>query len=85
MLAKEEMIGQWEGDRRGPLAGPVSLTVHFWGAHGSSDIDNLLKGVMDALEGIIYLNDRQVKFVEVHIHKHKPPYTQIAVTERKTR
>lgn len=34
---------------------------------GRADVDNLAKGVMDALEGIIYLNDRQV----VHLDASK--------------
>jgi Holliday junction resolvase RusA-like endonuclease len=42
------------------LTGPLSLEVTFQGAHGSADLDNLVKSVLDAAQGMIFDNDRQV-------------------------
>ena len=41
---------------------PKSITSRNWG-----DVDNFLKAVMDALNGICYVDDRQV--IEVHARK----------------
>ena len=32
-------------------------------AEGQADVDNLAKGIMDALQGILYRNDRQVMYL----------------------
>lgn len=75
VLARQAFLG------KEPWEGPVGLVVCFYGAHGSSDIDNLLKGVMDALEGIIYLNDRQVKRVRMQCVPSKEPETWIEIAK----
>lgn len=50
-------VPEWPGD--------VYIYAEFHGAHGASDLDNLLKGVLDAtqLSGVI-VNDKQVKHLE---------------------
>lgn len=46
----------------GPLhVGPVHLTIEFFGARASCDGDNLAKEVQDALNGIAYEDDRQIR------------------------
>lgn len=40
--------------------GPVAVTVRFYGARANADIDNLCKGALDALSGIVIGDDRQV-------------------------
>ena len=57
-----------------PLMGPVSLVIRFWfhkpkhGKHAtpiaSGDLDNYLKTVMDALNKLVYEDDRQVVHVD---------------------
>jgi len=47
----------WDGD--------VRLEVHCHGARANADVDNLLKSVMDSLQGIIVVNDKQVRQAEV--------------------
>lgn len=42
---------------------PVGVIATFWGARPNADIDNLLKSVLDALQGIIIIDDKQVKSV----------------------
>lgn len=53
----------WVG--RAPMSGKVEVTASFTGAHGSADIDNLVKGVLDALQGIIIFNDKQVTHLDI--------------------
>ncbi len=57
----------WEAKRAGvrPATGPVSLMVRVWATRPHGDVDNYLKGVADALNGIAYEDDRQV--VEAHV------------------
>lgn len=44
--------------------GPVKLVVWFVGARPNADIDNLLKSVLDAIQGIAIVDDKQVRWVE---------------------
>lgn len=58
---EEELIG-WEWitkhGKREPYTGDVSLTLVFVG--GAGDVDNCAKTVLDALNLVAYLDDRQV-------------------------
>lgn len=54
-----------------PYACPVRLEAEFWMSHrGRPDLDNLLKLVLDGLNGVAYLDDQQV--VETHATKRVP-------------
>lgn len=44
-----------------PKAGRMTLSCVFYMRRDDADGDNLIKMVMDGLQGIAYLNDRQVK------------------------
>ena len=44
------------------------------------DIDNYLKGVMDAMNGVAYLDDALVVSVEVAKHYHDSPHIDVQVT-----
>jgi crossover junction endodeoxyribonuclease RusA len=39
---------------------PLTASMRFYGAHASADLDNLLKGVLDALNGLAFDDDAQV-------------------------
>lgn len=54
-----------------PLSGDVALTVRFYRARKSGDLDNRLKAIGDALNGIAYLDDKQI--VEIHAYRHDDP------------
>lgn len=45
---------------KSPLLGPVGSRMDFMGAHPLSDLDNLAKLVLDALNGVAWEDDRQV-------------------------
>ena len=47
---------------------PVSVTVWVYRGRKSGDLDNRLKVVLDALQGICYVNDDQI--VEIHAYRH---------------
>jgi Holliday junction resolvase RusA-like endonuclease len=47
------------------LAGDVRLRVTYYSERAAIDGDNLLKPIQDALEGVVYVNDRQVIQAEV--------------------
>ncbi len=46
--------------------GDVKLTISVFG-RSAADADNLLKGIMDALQGVCYENDRQVREASIRI------------------
>jgi len=51
---------------RGPvITGPVQVRIQCFGARANSDVDNLIKGPLDALTGIVYADDRQVEYVSL--------------------
>ncbi len=43
------------------------LFIAIYGARKNADWDNLGKGISDALEGIMYANDRQVRYARVSL------------------
>ena len=79
-LEEEEIVGYaYRGEK---YTGAVRLTLHMFKAlpkrtpkniqrernTSKPDIDNVLKAVMDALNGIAYDDDSQV--CEIHVYKH---------------
>ena len=52
-----------------PFDGPVAVYVHFYADNALMDLDNYDgKALLDALQGVMYHNDRQI--VERHSWKH---------------
>lgn len=47
---------------------PVSVTVWVYRGRKAGDLDNRLKVVLDALQGICYANDDQI--TEIHAYRH---------------
>lgn len=70
---KNPRLTAWQGlikraaflamDGRKPYAGPVRFTAHFAFARTNHppDLTNLIKAAEDAIQGIVIVNDRQVK------------------------
>lgn len=58
-----------------PRPGVFRISCAFHVRRDDSDIDNLLKMVMDGLQGVAYLNDKQVKAVgglAIYIDREHP-------------
>lgn len=63
------------------LSGPVALTAYVYRPQRSGDLDNRLKVLGDALNGVIWADDKQV--VEIHAYRHDDkanPRVEIEVT-----
>jgi Holliday junction resolvase RusA-like endonuclease len=67
-------LNAWKAQVRGEVAshwtepalgGDVRLRVTYYSERAAIDGDNLLKPIQDALQGVVYANDRQVIQAEV--------------------
>ena len=56
------------------LTGPVRVQVAVYRARKSGDLDNFLKILLDALQGVFYVNDSQVVEINASLHddRHEP-------------
>jgi Holliday junction resolvase RusA-like endonuclease len=45
---------------RPPLEGEIAVRLHFLGAHGSADLDNLVKSMLDAMNRVVYTDDKLI-------------------------
>jgi len=63
-----DLVG-WIGASAGVEShdGDVRVSVIVRRKHKRGDIDNYLKVLFDALQGVVYVNDKQIKKVEVEI------------------
>lgn len=50
------------------LGGPVALIAHLYRPQKSGDLDNRLKVLGDALNGVAWLDDKQIE--EIHAFRH---------------
>ena len=64
-----------------PLEGPVSLTVRWFRARKSGDLDKRVGILLDALQGVCYTSDAQI--VELHAHRSdatpKDPRVEVTI------
>jgi len=65
---------------RAPVAGPIALGLEFWrSSRRRCDLDNLVKGIWDAGNGVLWVDDSQI----IHLEASKlvgPPPGSIRVT-----
>lgn len=69
-----EQLVKFEGRDCTPFNGAVALTVVLYRPTRTGDIDNYSKLLLDALQGVIYDNDKQVcdlRNIKAH-DKHNP-------------
>lgn len=65
-----------------PVAGPVAVTVRLYRPRKSGDLDNRLKVLLDALQGIVYVNDSQI--VQLHAYRfddRRNPRVEVSIEE----
>lgn len=85
--AAEQMIG-YEFRRQcpgfgEPITHPVSVRLVFHTMSKAKDVDNCMKTALDALQGVIFVNDHQVEHVDATIVRGKGnPETIIEVSWR---
>ena len=80
--AYQEKAG-WEAKAAGiqPITGKVAVTLHFYRPIRRGDLDNRVKVLLDALQGIAYADDNQVN--EIHAHQGddcKNPRVEVCIT-----
>ncbi|MBI3325152.1 MAG: RusA family crossover junction endodeoxyribonuclease [Nitrospinae bacterium] len=74
---RRERVRQWRDDVRRvaeqywpagelPVSGPIMLSITYFYESVSIDIDNIPKPIVDALKGLVYLDDRQLTDVLCH-------------------
>lgn len=49
----------------------VRVTLHWFRSRKSGDLDNRAKGAMDALNGLVWADDKQIE--ELHLYRHESP------------
>lgn len=49
------------------IDGPVRLTLRIFRPRRAGDVDSTIKPMLDALQGVLYENDRQI--VELHAYR----------------
>ncbi len=90
---KPKRLRQWQATiaqyarlkwgNREPYSGPVEIWCRFEFAKGPRpDADNCSKAIIDSIQGIVIVNDRQV----IHVSSMRPEYSDIdsAVIEVRT-
>ena len=66
---KANVAAMYGGQR--PIDGPVSVTIRWYRAMKSGDLDKRIGVLFDALQGVCYHNDKQV--TELHASRHEDP------------
>lgn len=59
------------GTSRAPFTGPVIVTIHWCRAKKMGDLANREKVVCDAVQGLLYVDDKQI--CELHMYRHESP------------
>lgn len=63
------------------LTGPVNLTIKYYGLRVNADLSNALKLIEDALNGVMWIDDKQVCILTVFRCEGKPYRTEVSVEE----
>lgn len=74
---RTEVWAAWPHDTE-PYAGNVSVTMHFYMTR-IGDLDNRIKVLLDALQGLAYEDDKQVCHLEATRQKGKPARVMVHI------
>jgi len=66
---RERLRSEAQKHFKEPIMGDIRMEIYYTRAKGRADPANIIGGVADALEGIAYINDRQL--VEIHYREEK--------------
>ena len=72
----KQVLGEWKArvaaaardawpDGTGPMVGDVEVHISEFSEFATRDRDNMAKPMLDAMQGLVYGNDRQVKALRV--------------------
>lgn len=65
------------------IQGEVSVSVKYFRERRSGDLDNRLKCLFDALQGVIYVSDSQITEIYASRHEDKNnPRVEVEITPR---
>jgi len=64
-----------------PFKGDVALRVQIWGLK-RGDITNVVKSLEDAMNRVVYDDDKQISYLEVERFKSDKPHVTVTVGER---
>lgn len=62
-----------------PQAGELSVSIRWYRARKTGDIDNRTKCILDALQGLAFTNDSQIAHLEIERFDHEKHDPRIVV------
>jgi crossover junction endodeoxyribonuclease RusA len=65
-----------------PTTNEVAVTVEIYRPRRTSDLDNRLKGLLDSMTGLFYVDDKQI--VEIHAYRYEDkgnPRAEVEIQE----
>lgn len=77
---KQDVCFRLIANRLTTATGDVALTVRLFRPQKSGDLDNRLKVLLDAMQGVVYETDKQV--TEIHAYRHddkKNPRVEVEI------
>jgi Holliday junction resolvase RusA-like endonuclease len=83
LAAEQELAWHFRSAHTGPpVAHPVALRVAFHVKSNTCDLDNLIKTILDAANGIVFEDDKQVVQIEAELYRgSKTPHTDLTFRE----
>lgn len=66
-----------------PYRGPVSLQVQVYLSRPGGDLDNYIKSIQDGLNGIAWMDDRQVKKLKAGMSVRRGQEDRVEITVKK--
>lgn len=69
---------------RGRLAAPLTcmlaMTVDVFRPRAAGDLDGTLKVLLDSLQGLVFVNDKQIAKLEPELRQEAPPFGRVQLT-----
>lgn len=76
-----KMLARCSTPRPVVLTGPVAVTIDVYRERKSGDLDNRIKICLDAMEGVFFENDSQVRELHAYLHEDRhDPRVEVTVT-----